>query len=307
MKDLSGAQIAACLGQGLRLRQGPFSVKLSGSPSVLAIPLQRYYPNYPVLDDTAFADAHVDIRRSVSFDRDWFRTGVARIDDGRFFTKFPLNALLANIEWTSNWFVAMRAHQFLMFHAAGVANSHGAVLFPGVPGAGKSTLCAYLIHHGWRLLSDEFTLIRDESLAVHPFPRLIPLKNESIDVIRDLIPTVQLGPRISGTRKGTIAHVCPADWHLRAMEESVVPKLAIYPTFRRGAVQALEPMMPSECFTLLTQNSFNYVVRGATGFALTSKLANHLRAFRLTYSDLSGAAATIAALLADASVGSCVQ
>ncbi|MSR14277.1 MAG: HprK-related kinase A [Gammaproteobacteria bacterium] len=273
-------------------------LRVSGALPKLVERLQRYYPNYPLVANDTFADAYVGLRRSFSLDRDWYRTAAVFGDDGRLFTKFPLDAMVANIEWMTNWFVAMRVHHFLMFHAAVVADDfQNAVIFPGEPGAGKSTLCAYLIHHGWRLLSDEFTLIRDRSLEIHPFPRAIPLKNESIGVIREILPKAVLGPEIFGTRKGTISHLCPEDTHIRRMDETARPKLVVFPSFKSHAPLSIESVAPKECFAGLTRHSFNYVIRGLDGFEPTSALTNAVKWYRLIYSDLPSAAAAIKKLM----------
>ena len=58
------------------------------------------------------------------------------------------------------------------------------MLLPAAPGSGKTTLCAGLSLRGWRLLSDEFGLIRPGTTDLVPVPRPMALKNESIDVIR---------------------------------------------------------------------------------------------------------------------------
>ena len=66
------------------------------------------------------------------------------------------------LEWGLNWCVAGHAHQYLMLHAAALERNGRAVILPGDPGAGKSTLTAALMLSGWRLLSDEITLVDRE-------------------------------------------------------------------------------------------------------------------------------------------------
>ena len=297
LRDHSIAELQTRLKRGLRLRIGPFTIHFEGGSADLAERLHAHYPNYPVAAASAFADAKIAVGRNPSFSRHWFSTRAIRTDDGRVFTTFPREATLAHIEWTMNWAVANRSHYFLMLHAGVLANAQGALILPAHPGAGKSTLCAYLMYRGWRLLSDEFTLIRDRSLQIHPFPRLIPLKNQSIGVIRELIPDAHLGPSISGTHKGTVAHLRPADSHISAMLETAVPKLMIFPLYKAGAALSIEPAARSECFVEITQNAFNYVLRGREGFEMAAALTNQVTPYRLTYSDLPSAAQAIDALM----------
>lgn len=56
----------------------------------------------------------------------------------------------------------------LAFHAATVANVHGAVLITGDSGTGKSTLLAALSLRGWQVLADDLTIIGLNEQG-HPF------------------------------------------------------------------------------------------------------------------------------------------
>ncbi len=285
------------LKQGLRLSIGPFVIHFEGRDRTLAERLHAHYPNYPLAPRGAFADAQLKVTRNPTVSRHWWSTRAIRTEDGQVFTTFPSEATLAHIEWTMNWAIANRSHDFLMLHAGVLANRHGALILPAYPGAGKSTLCAYLIHRGWRLLSDEFTLIRDESLAIHPFPRLIPLKNQSIEVIRELVPEAHLGPPIPGTLKGTVSHLRPGDEHIRSMHETALPKLMIFPKYQAGASLEITPAAKSDCFVEITQNSFNYVLRGEQGFRMAAALTDRVTPYRLVYSDLPAAAQAIDELM----------
>ncbi|MDQ6950496.1 MAG: hypothetical protein Q9M26_02390 [Mariprofundales bacterium] len=62
-------------------------------------------------------------------------------------------------------------------HAAAVANSDGTVLFAGISGAGKSSLCTRFLLAKWHYLSDEFSLLAEDG-TIHPFPR--PLQWECL-------------------------------------------------------------------------------------------------------------------------------
>lgn len=294
------AQLQALLSAGLRLCVGPFVVEYAGTERWLAERMQIHYPNYPLASLQAFADVKMRVGRNPTFSRHWSSTRVIRMEDGHVFTTFPVDATLAHLEWSMNWAIATRSHAFLMLHAAVLANRHGALILPAHPGAGKSTLCAFLIHRGWRLLSDEFTLIRDKSLAIHPFPRLIPLKNQSIDVIRELVPEAHLAPPIPGTHKGTVSHLRPGDEHVRAMHETARPKLMIFPKYKAGAGLEIKPAERSDCFVEITQNAFNYVLKGEEGFHLAVALTNQVTPYRLVYSDLPAAAKAIDELMEEA-------
>lgn len=288
--SLSGGELEVRLARGLRVHMGPFVVAFRGTAPQLIEALGRHYPDYPLAADDEFSDVGLEVGRDARRFRSRPRDGLITLRDGAKFVDFPLDAVLAYLEWSINWGIATHAHQYLMLHAAVIEHpAGGAVIFPGLPGSGKSTLCAYLIHRGWRLLSDEFTLLPGPDLALQPFPRLIPLKNESIEVIRSAIPEVKIGPSFPGTRKGTVAHVCPPSSQIHAMDRTARPRLVIFPSFKREAEARLSPMEKSECFVELTKNSFNYNLVGRKGFELVADLVDATRAYRCDYGRLAEA------------------
>ncbi len=302
LRDLSARDITHRLRGGLRLRIGPYVAHFETRDRIIAALFAAHYPNYPLAELGEFADAKLVIGRNPTVGLRWITTRAIRTEDGRVFTAFPTNATLAHLEWTLNWAIANRSHDYLILHGGVLANAHGAIVFPAHPGAGKSTLCAYLMHRGWRFLSDEMVMIRDASLDIHPFPRLVPLKNESIDVIKKLVPEAKLGPRIEGTHKGTIAHLAPGDEHIAAMHQPASPRVMIFPTYRAGAALELCPTSRADCFVQITQNAFNYVLRGREGFELAAALTERVKAYHLTYSELPEADAALTELMREASL-----
>ncbi|HMM75080.1 MAG TPA: HprK-related kinase A [Gammaproteobacteria bacterium] len=297
LRDLPREALAQRLARGLRLHVGPFVVCFTARDPVLAACLAAHYPDYPLAPDDSFADARIALRDQGRWARWRGHPRVISLEDDGNFARFPAEQLLAQIEWGLNWCIAMRANQYLMLHGGVVAREEGAMILPGLPGAGKSTLTAYLMHRGWRLFSDEFTLLAPDSRMLQPFPRLIPLKNESIDVIAREVPEARFGPRIPNTRKGLVAHLCPGAEHLRRMHESAGPRLIVFPRYVAGAQTELSTVPAAEAFAELTNNAFNYVLLGAQGFELVADLVDATRCYRLRYSDLADANAHLTALM----------
>ena len=298
LRQLSDAQLQAQLASGLRLRIGPFNVALAGRDDRLAEHLSRHYPDYELAPEGAFAHAGVRVEMHRPALRPWRRAAWLRLDDGAMFSDFAPGQALPYVEWAINWCIATRCHFYLMLHAA-VVEKHGvAMIMPGLPGAGKSTLSSYLAHNGWRLLSDEFCLVRPGTIEIVPFPRLVPLKNESIDVIRAAVPEANIGPRFAGTRKGTVAHVVPTNDHARC-HDAARAGLIVKPRFVSGAATKLEPLDPAEGFVELSKNAFNYQVLGRDGFATVAALTAQTRHYGLEYADLAQAAARLDGLLAE--------
>ncbi|MBF0212040.1 MAG: HprK-related kinase A, partial [Magnetococcales bacterium] len=168
---------------GLVWRAGPFRVRLRAEAPEFAASFHRLYAAHHLFDPpwNEVNDFHVALTRSRGLRR-WWRPKVHFEADGPSplspfpLSPFPLDHALPLFEWGLNYCIATRAHQYLILHAAVVARGDRALLLPGLPGAGKSTLCAALMLTGWRLLSDEFALVRpDETGAIHPLPRAISL------------------------------------------------------------------------------------------------------------------------------------
>ncbi len=172
----------------------------------------------------------------------------------------------------------------LLFHSAIVERKNRVILFPAWPGSGKTTLCTTLVHRGYRLFSDEFGLMDPHQKFFYPIPRLMPLKNESINVIRDYLPEAILGQEIPNTQKGTIAHVLPPTESILRSEETAIAKWIVFPKWVAASSLSLEPMPDSEAFLLLASNSFNYEVLGEAGFQAVTHLIRTCACYKLVYS-----------------------
>jgi HprK-related kinase A len=280
-------------GPGLGVRIGPFDLHIRARVAGLDAPLHQLYRDYPLLDGERVFSGHVEIRDILRL----FPRPVRRIRftvDGRApHEDMPAGQGLAVLEWGLNLLVALRFHRFLMLHAAVVERGGHAMLLPAWPGHGKTTLCAALVHRGWRLLSDEFGLVRPGSTCLTPVPRPMPLKNESIEVLRAFAPEAVLGPSIPNTRKGTVAHVrAPASSVLRAGEE-VSAAWLVFPRWVAGAPLALEAIPRMDGFMQLATNAFNFEMLGAAAFETARAIVDGARCYRLVYSDLESAVAAL--------------
>lgn len=274
---------------GLGVRLGPFDARIRSHLGRLAQPLHLLYRDYPLLEGERIFSIHVRLQ-SVWHAAPRPRQLVRLTVDGRVpHEDLPLEQSLAVLEWGINLVIAARSHSFLMLHSAVAERRGNALLLPAWPGHGKTTLCAALVHRGWRLFSDEFGLLRPGGADLLPMPRLMPLKNESIDVIRAFAPDAEFGPIIPKTRKGTIAHVKPPADSIQRAHETAPARWIVFPRWIAGARLMLEETSKSEAFMRLAANAFNYELLGESAFTTVRDLINRARCLRLVYSDLEEA------------------
>jgi HprK-related kinase A len=292
--DLGDVAFAERLrGPGLGVRLGPFDVRIRSNVAAIAAPLYRLYRDYPLLDGERVFSMHLRVTATRGFPR-LDRATVRLLVDGRApHEDLPRGQALAVLEWGINLVVALRSHSLLMLHSAAVERGGHVMLFPAWPGAGKTTLCAALVHRGWRLFSDEFGLVRPSKMDVLPIPRPMPLKNESIAVIRAFAPEAELGPTIPNTRKGTIAHVKAPAASIREAARPAPVRWIVFPQWSAGADLVCQEMAKADAFLLLATNAFNYEMLGEVAFTAVRELISTATCYRLIYSDLAKAVGTL--------------
>jgi HprK-related kinase A len=288
---------ARLAGPGLRLRTGRFTVRLQADVPSVTAGIGQLYDAYPLLEDDAFAEFHLKLVRPRS-PRRWLRPQVRLQCDGHeMFQPMPLQHAFPMFEWGFNWCVSGRAHRYLIVHAAVLERNGRAVILPAPPGSGKSTLTAALSGKGgWRLLSDELTLLELDSGLVVPNPRPISLKNASIDIIRAYVPDAVLSPPVHDTLKGTVAHMRAPGLAVQRAAEPALPAWIVFPHYAAGAATTLEPLARAATFMELAGNSFNYSLLGAAGFDALGRLIDTAAGYRFRYSVLDDALDTFARL-----------
>ena len=279
-------------GNGVWLRTGPFSLRIRSRLPRVAEGLTELYGQFEVRSaHQAFADFHVELNPPSRLRR-WFRPQVNFSFDGaQPFKPLPLDQAYPMLEWGLNWCVSMHAHHYLIIHAAVVEKNGLAAILPAPPGSGKSTLTAGLVLSGWRLLSDELTLIDRRTGLLHALPRPVSLKNQSIDVIRQFSPEAFINRVSHDTAKGSVAHMRPPRDSVLRQHEPARPGWVIFPKWEAGAETQLTPRSRAETFMFLAQNAFNYSHLGVDGFRVGTTLIDHAHCYDFRYSALSEAVA----------------
>jgi HprK-related kinase A len=299
LADLEPAQLGRLLeGPGLRVRTGPVVSCIHSDVPQVRAGLALHYAQHTVEPDDGFADFHISIERPRGLPG-WLRPRVSFYFDGQEpFARLPGDQGFPMLEWGLNWCVSAQAHQFLILHAAVLERGGRALILPAPSGSGKSTLCAGLAFSGWRLLSDELTLLDPTCATVVPLPRPISLKNASIDVMRAFAADAVFGPVVSETSKGSVAHVRPPlDAVLRA-DERALPGWVVLPRFEAGAATSLQPLSKGRAMMRLIECSFNYNVYGRQGFEMLADAVERSDCYELSYSNLHEVVAAFDALAA---------
>ena len=275
--------------EGLTLGVGPFVIRQRVPDEASHAALTQLYGAFPVLEGEAFVDISMTCVAGADPRAWWRRERRIYIDGDRHAAFHDRRHIVPMLEWATNWAVATRPQNLLILHAAVAARDDRALVIPAPPGSGKSTLCAALVARGWRLLSDEFTLLRpDDGMAV-PCPRPISLKNRSIDVMRALAPAAVLDDAFADTAKGTIGYIVPPAASVAAQTKAAQPAWIVFPTWCSGNAPQHVAMPPADCFTRLIRNAINYDAMGEAGFRIVAGLVQRCAAYDFTYDDLSTA------------------
>ena len=300
VSELSPAHFRERLaGDGIRLAAGPFNCRLQSGIPEIAGELARLYAHHPLIDDTQFVDFHVGIQPGHGLRR-WLRPQARFIVDSiEPFTPLPRDQSLPMLEWGLNWCITAYSQHLLVIHAASVARGNRAAILPAPPGSGKSTLCAALVNRGWRLLSDELTLIRLDTGELMGLARPVSLKNASIDIIRNYAPDAFLTQPVHDTTKGTVALMAPTQASVDAANTPARPAWMVLPRYRAGADACLTPMGSGAAFLQLADNAMNYHILGARGFKAVGHTVDQCQNFSFEYSRLDDAIAIFEQLAGD--------
>jgi HprK-related kinase A len=287
---IGAATIASRLrGAGLFLRTGPFVVRLRSNLPEIAASMALLYDGHILDAAEDFADFHVSVR-SAAGPRGHIKPQIVfELDGEQPFEPFPRREAPAVLEWGLNWAISTYANHYLLIHAACVEKDGRAAIMPGEPGKGKSTLCAALVHNGWRLLSDELAVIELADGALLPLCRPMSLKNRSIAAIRDFAPDAVFGPTIADTRKGTLALLPAPPDSVRRMAERATAHYILFPSFSAGVSAGSTPRSRGTSLIALAENAFNYQVHGRRGFDRLADIAAACRCADFVYSDLGEA------------------
>lgn len=293
LSSLSDKDARSLLKAGnLQLRVGPYIYRLQTDLPEVIDGLSGLYADFPIASSDSFTDYCVAMQRGGIASR-LRREAHFLFENQHSFAPVPTAQAYAFMEWGMNWCVSMHANEYLKLHAAVVARNGLAIIMPGVPGAGKSTLCAALGLCGWRVLSDEHALVPPGTTELVPLCRPVSLKNESIPLIKSFDSGALFGPTSKDTHKGAVAHM-KADLTPDSHCEKTVPAhIMLFPRYSKDEQQHLTPRPRSTSFVLAAYHSFNYSLLAKAGFKAMQTLVDSVECYDLVYNDLDWAIRTV--------------
>ena len=177
----------------------------------------------------------------------------------------------------------------ISLHSASVEKNGNVIVMPAVAESGKTTLTAALVHHGFKLFSDEVTSL-DYDGYVHPLPFCMNVKEGSWYVLSDIYPQLNKKDVHSRFDGQNIRFLPPENIHIGRQKASHI----VFPKYVSGTKTSLVPISATEA--LLKINKASYQVQDnmeKNKFELIMKNLISLPKFTLEYSNLEEAIAVI--------------
>ena len=140
-----------------------------------------------------------------------------------------------------------------IFHAAGISDGKGCLLFFGDSGNGKSTLSAIAMAADLDVLSDDFLPVESHTGLVHRFPAALSIKKNAYDLVKSMFPELMEAYEYENPAFGkTYRYLAPRDLEI----VSVPCKAIIEVKYDPETEFSLEPLTPEQAFARLVPDSW---------------------------------------------------
>jgi len=266
------------------INMGLFQARLNDYPSSISPALNQIYGD---CQPKEMSDFTVSLAPG-SIVRKYLRPQIVFESNTQIpFKPLPFSQAYALLEWGLNWCLATHDFNHLLLHSAVLVKNNKAVLFPALPGSGKSTLSCWLAINGWKLYSDEMAVINTDSLTAEPLYRPACIKNRSIELVRGWQPDATITKVCSDTAKGDVAHAKFQTWTEYSCLQPVEIAGIVFPKYDGDLTEEqYYTIAKSQVFEELCQHAFNYHVLGYQAFDTVWRLIDKVKVFEVHYSNL---------------------
>jgi HprK-related kinase A len=207
-------------------------------------------------------------------------------DGKKFWSVDQACEVLPHLEWAINWRVIETRGEFLQIHAAALSFNGQGLLIAADSGSGKSTLALGLLTRGWQYLSDEFALIRPDTLQMHPFPKALCAKAGSFPVVE------RLGLSLWGNRhyvkalKGAVGYIRPMDIRPDILAAPCPIRWVVLVQYRPQATPRVYPVSKGLAAFALASNALNRGTHSSRANAILAEVTRHADSYRCDAGDL---------------------
>ena len=190
--------------------------------------------------------------------------------------------VLPHLEWFINWQVIRQRQEYLQLHAATLEIGGQALVLPGNPGCGKSTLTAGLLARGWSYLCDEFALIDPKTLELQLFPRALCIKEPSFGAVDRLGLPLCRKTSYQKAAKGRVAFLNPLDVRPDVRGRPSRVRWVVFPQYVDGATPSLARLTKSKAAYDLARQCFNFRAQQERALAVLAGVVRDAECYQLT-------------------------
>jgi len=183
----------------------------------------------------------------------------------------------------------------MVLHAAALAWQGNGLILCGKSSSGKSSLAAWLTADGFQYLTDEVIEVAPDGKVIYGFPRSITLKHGSTFIWKSRLPDIETQGFLSFEDGG--AWIDPYLFHQDAVAKSITPQVMIFPQYQADTLLQTQKLTTAETLFRLLQNLVNARNLPGHGMDAASQLAQQVRAYSLTYSNIEETSAWIKEIL----------
>ena len=189
----------------------------------------------------------------------------------------------------------------ISLHAAAVSSGDTSVLLAARGGSGKTTLTAYLVANGYKLINDDAIHLSTEPVKIVPIPVALSIKSGSWDVVAQWYPHL-MQQAVYGPPDRRIRYLPPSDDQVCL--NSVACSIVCFPRYRTGASTEVLAIDKATALSMLIESGC-YLPKPVKPAQVQQLVdwARGLTFYTLDYSSVNEAEAAIRVLLGNGDSG----